>query len=204
MGSARTTIKATVSGVRSWRGGSRVLFAATLGAVALVCTACGGSSPSATAGTPAQLLSAGLAAQRSGNYTAAAADYKAVVSAAPTSSDACYAYYDLGVINQVDVSPANPAAAESYYRKCLALNPNFSDALYNLAIILTKSDPAQAESDYSQVVALAPTSVASAPAYVNLGFLLIAQGEKAQGIRDIQLAASLNPAFLKDVAAAEK
>jgi tetratricopeptide (TPR) repeat protein len=150
------------------------------------------------------LLAAGLAAQKSGNYTAAAADYKAVVQASPTSSYACYAYYDLGVINQVDVSPANLPAAESYYRKCLALNPNFSDALYNVAIILTKSDPVQAEADYAQVIALAPTSVASAPAYVNLGFLLIGQGQKAQGIHDIQIAASLNPAFLKDVAAAQK
>ncbi len=149
----RSTLPAEIGRARILRASKRLLFACTLGSVALLCTACGGSGGGQAAGSPSQLLAAGLSAQKTGNYSVAATDYKAVVQASPNSNLACYAYYDLGVIEQIDTSPANLPAAQNYYQKCIAINPNFSDALYNLAIILTKSSPAQAEADYAQVIA---------------------------------------------------
>jgi tetratricopeptide (TPR) repeat protein len=168
------------------------------GVLALLVSACGSNPPSTTTststtiatGSPTALLQAGLAAQKAGNVTVAISDYKEAVAAAPTSSTASYANYDLGDIAQIDQN--DPSAAETYYRAALAVNPNFVNALYNLAIILTPTQPLVAESDYLQVVTLDPSN---ADAHLNLGFIYNSEKEKAKANAQFAKATALDPSL---------
>jgi tetratricopeptide (TPR) repeat protein len=163
------------------------------GALALVASACG-SSPAASTGTTtptgsaSSLLAAGLQAQRSGNLTVAIADYKQVIALAPTATTAAYADYDLGYIAQVEQN--DTAAAATYYRSALAINPNFVNALYNLAIILTPTSPATAVANYQQVIALSPKN---ADAHLNLGFLYASESKPALAHAEFVAAGNLDP-----------
>jgi tetratricopeptide (TPR) repeat protein len=175
----------------------RSLVAAPIvvGALALVASACG-SSPTASTGTTtptgsaSSLLAAGLAAQKSGNVTVAVSDYKQVIALAPTASAASFADYNLGYIAQVN--QGDTAAATTYYRSALAINPNFVNALYNLAIILTPSQPAAAASSYKQVIALSPSN---ADAHLNLGFIYSSQGKKALAHLEFTKATAIDPSL---------
>jgi superkiller protein 3 len=171
------------------------------GALALVAAACGSSSPAATGtttatGSPTALLAAGLAAQKSGDITTATVDYQKVISLAPSSTTAAFANYDLGVIAQVDQN--NSTAAESYYRAALAVNPNFVNALYNLAILVTSSDPLNAENYYQQVISLDPSN---ADAHLNLGFVYNSQGQKALARAQFNKAIALQPSLASRIPA---
>jgi tetratricopeptide (TPR) repeat protein len=182
----------------------RSLIAAPLvvGALALVASACGSSpaSPGTNSGTsttipaskttPSGLLTAGLTAQKSKNFSVAVADYKQVIALAPTSSTASYADYDLGDIAQIDQN--DPSAAANYYKAAIALNPNFVNALYNLAIIVTASQPLQAQNYYEQVIALQPNN---ADAHLNLGFIYNSQGNKTEAHKEFTKATTLEPSL---------
>jgi tetratricopeptide (TPR) repeat protein len=188
----------------------RSIVAAPLaaGAIALIVSACGSSSSSTSStssGTsssstsPPALLSAGLAAQKAGNLTVAIADYKKVVALAPSSTTASYANYNLGDIAQIDQN--DPTAAETYYRAALAVNPNFVNALYNLAIILTPSQPLVAENYYQQVIAL---DSSNADAHLNLGFIYLSQGDTALAHAQFTKAIKLDPSLSSRIPASSK
>jgi tetratricopeptide (TPR) repeat protein len=172
-----------------------------LGALALIASACGSSPATSTgttvpSGSASSLLAAGLAAQKAGNVSVAVADYKQVIALAPTASTASFADYDLGYIAQVE--QGDTAAAATYYRSALAINPNFVNALYNLAIILTTSQPADAVSDYQQVIALSPSN---ADAHLNLGFIYSSQGKKALAHAQFTKATALDPSLASRIPA---
>jgi len=156
-------------------------FLALAGAAAL--SACGG--PSATA-TASQNLSAGIAAQRAGNYGTATTDYSKVLNAEPKN---VYALYDLGDVEQFQ---HQDAAAATHYQEALAVNPKFENALYNLAIIDSKSKPQQAKVLYLEIVALYPRD---AVARLNLGRVLLTLGEKKAAATQINLAVNLEPSL---------
>jgi tetratricopeptide (TPR) repeat protein len=181
----------------------RSLFAAPLVAcaIALVASACGSNaSPSATS-TPTNavaLLRAGVAAQTSGDLSVAIADYKQVINDGPDTTSAATADYDLGDIAQVDQKDLS--AATSYYRSALAVNPDFTSALYNLAIILTPTQPLVAENYYQQVIQISP---GNADAHLNLGFLYFSQGEKTQAHAQFKKATQLVPSLASRIPAAD-
>jgi tetratricopeptide (TPR) repeat protein len=166
------------------------------GALALLVSACGSSSPTSsnttTPGSPSALLTAGLAAQKTGNVTLAIDNFKKAVAAAPSAASASYANYDLGYIAQVNQNDAS--AASTYYRAALAVNPNFANALYNLAIVLTKSQPLVAENNYLQVIALQPNN---ADAHLNLGFLYSSKGSHTLAHAQFVKATALDPTLAK-------
>ena len=173
------------------------------GAIAVVASACGFSSsnppissaaPPAATGSAGELLTAGLNAQSAGDLSTATFDYQRVIQAAPSSSYAAYANYDLGEIAQVDNN--DTSAAASYYRASLALNPNFESALYNLAIIVTGSQPQQALDYYQQVVAIDPKN---ANAHLNEGFIYVTLGNHARAVNQFHQATNLNPSLLSRV-----
>ncbi|HWD24606.1 MAG TPA: tetratricopeptide repeat protein [Acidimicrobiales bacterium] len=173
------------------------------GTLALVASACGSSTPStsptsstAAPRSPAAFLSAGLAAQQAGNLSVAIDDYKKVIATAPGSSTSAYANYDLGVIAQVDQK--DPASAASEYRAALAVNPNFVDALYNLAIVLTPAQPLVAEHSYKRVIAIQPKN---ADAHLNLGFVYLTEGEKTQAHTEFTKAIALDLTLAKRIPA---
>ncbi len=163
--------------------GKRVL-AFAFGPVLIGVAACG------TQQTPAQtatnLVTQGLKAQLSGDLATAARDYQQAIQADANNT---VSHYDLGTIydQQGDI-----AKAVVQYRAALVINPAFTDAVFNLAVDMTRSAPSTAEQLYSKVIAQQP---AFAAAWLNLGFLLQGQGETAQAKADLAKAIALDPAL---------
>ena len=165
-------------GQRLVRAGVAVAFA--IGG-ASVLAACGGPSAAQSANTT---LTAGITAQRAGDYGTATTDYEKVLSIQPKNQ---YALYDLGDVEQFQ---HQSAAAETHYKQALVINPKFENALYNLAILETPSDPAGAKALYLQVIAITPQD---AVARLNLGRVLLTLGLKKAGDAQINLAVKIQP-----------
>jgi Tfp pilus assembly protein PilF len=139
------------------------------------------NSPAQQAST---LLNTGLAAQMAGRTSDAADDYRKVLQLDPRNY---WAYYNLGVI---DHQAGRTDSAERNYRSALVINPDFVPALYNLAIIRSAATPKEAEDLYRHGISIQPTN---ATLHLNLGFLLIQEGLKAEGQAELDKAVKLDP-----------
>jgi tetratricopeptide (TPR) repeat protein len=169
---------------------------AILAAVAAACGGGGGSANNGNSGgaqaggttaSTSQIntwLSQGLAAQNAGNYPTAIADYNQILAVQPANY---LALYDLGLIEQLQNKITD---AENHYRASLAVNPNFAPALFNLAILVTPSSPSQASALYQQVLSLQPNN---ASAHLNLGYVDLTLGSRAEAITQFRAAIRLDP-----------
>jgi tetratricopeptide (TPR) repeat protein len=181
-------------------GASRVLPSVVLAAaLTLGATACSGndsstkSSSSSTAPDPQKAkaaLNAGLKAHAAGDLTTAAADYKKTLKYDPNNK---FALYNLALI---DEAAGNYGLAEQKYGAALKSDPAYEPALFNLAILRTGRDPKEAISLYKRAVT---ANKKDASAWLNLGLLLRAAGNKAEGNKAVIRAIALNPK-LKDPA----
>jgi tetratricopeptide (TPR) repeat protein len=143
------------------------------------------------------LLAAGIAAEQSGSYAAAITDFNQVLQIAPNDkNDDMYAYYNRGLSEQLT---NNHASAQTDYDSALAINPNFAPALYNLAIVVTSSNPARAQDLYLQVIAIQPQNWA---AHLNLAFVYQTLGNTASAIDQFKIAVKGDPKFVSNVPAA--
>jgi tetratricopeptide (TPR) repeat protein len=131
------------------------------------------------------LITSGLHAEASNQLTQAVNDFTSAAQKDPTDA---VAYYDLGDLYQVRLGQAT--LAENAYNKALLANPNYQSAMFNLAILETKSNPQGAISLYNQLLKLNPNDANS---NFNLGLLLISQGQTTQGQGDVTKAVFLNP-----------
>ena len=122
----------------------------------------------ANSATASQLISAGLAAERSGDTARAFSDFQAAAADDPSN---LYAHYDLGYVYQ---ERGDSTDALAQYRRALSIDPKFSDALYNLGVLEAQSNPASAIEYYKQDLKVNPKN---ASANFNLGVLLIRQGQ---------------------------
>jgi tetratricopeptide (TPR) repeat protein len=156
--------------------------------LALSLAACtnGGTSGS----TANQLVTQGLAAEQGGNLNQAFSDYQAAVTKDPNNK---YAHYDLGYIYQ---QRNDTQDATTEYDKVLQLDPTFTRAIYNLAVLEAPTDPSGAIALYKQDLQLDSTN---ASANFNLGVLLVKEGQVPQGQSYIQIALRLNPALASDL-----
>jgi tetratricopeptide (TPR) repeat protein len=136
------------------------------------------------------LLNAGLAAQAAGRTSEASSDYHKILQMNPNNT---YAYYNLGLMDQ---QAGRTDSAERNYRAALKISPDFPSALFNLAIIRTGPDPKEAEDLYRHTIAVTPNN---AWAHLNLGFLLIQEGIKAEGVAELQKALKLDPSLVTRV-----
>jgi tetratricopeptide (TPR) repeat protein len=152
--------------------------------LALGVAACSGGSPTPKAQAQS-LISQGLTAESSGQIGPAVNDFNAAATQNPTSP---IAYYDLGVAYQLKLN--QPAKAASEYNKALLADPTYKPALYNLAILDSKSDPQNAISLYNKLLKLNPNDP---NVNFNLGLLLIAQNQTTLGQAAIQKAIFLQP-----------
>lgn len=180
--------------------GRRVLPAVMLTAsLALGTAACGGndtgdkgssSSTVSSAKKASAALNKGLAAHAKGDLTTAEKDYKLTLRYDPTNK---FALYNLALI---DEAQGNYGLAEAKYRAALKSDPAYEPALYNLALLRTGRDPKEAISLYLRAVRANPRD---ASAFLNLGLLQRAAGQKAKGDANVAKAIALNPK-LKDPA----
>jgi Tfp pilus assembly protein PilF len=185
-----------VQGARRHTHGARWVTICPLAVVALVTAACSSNGPSATpSGTANQLVGAGLAAQQQGQIPQAKQDYQAAIGKDPNNK---YAYYDLGVIYQ---QAQDSTDASTDYRRALVIDPNFKPALFNMAVLETSSDPHGAIALYQQLLQLNPND---ANVNFNLGLLLIAQGQPAQGHADLSKAVQIDPSLTSRLPAGTK
>lgn len=147
--------------------------------------ACGGSSGQ---GTPAQqaaaLVTKGLEAQLAGDLSTAKSDYQQATQLDHTNK---YAYYDLGTVYD---KLGDKVQAIQDYQTTLVIDPNFVDALFNLAVDTTASNPPGAEQLYRKVISLQPKL---ASAWLNLGFVLMSEGNSAGAQAAWAKAVSLDP-----------
>jgi tetratricopeptide (TPR) repeat protein len=160
----------------------------SVAALAVLLSACGtAASPQQSDAQKANvLLNSGLAAHQAGRSAEAAADYRKALALEPQNK---WAHYNLGLIEQ---NNGQAAAAEADYRAVVTADPNFIGALYNLAILRTASAPDEAADLYRRAIAVAPNM---GSAHLNLGFLLISMGQKAQGQAELDKAVAIEPAL---------
>ena len=173
---------------------STLIVGLVLGA-GLVSAGCSNGPPAASAPPAAQsngLVRAGLHAQAHGQLAMAMTDYEAASIKDPTNK---YAYYDMGVIYQ---DRGDGGDAQSAYHRSLLADPNYKPALFNLAVLVTPTDPVQAKALYDQLLSLNPDDP---NVNFNLGLLLISQNQLSQGHADLAKAIQLDPALRSRVPA---
>jgi Tfp pilus assembly protein PilF len=143
----------------------------------------------AACGTPqsaATLVALGLKAQLSGDLTTAEDNYQQAIK---LDANNVLAHYDLGT---VDDRHGKTSLAVGEYTAALVIDPTFTDALFNLAVDTTSSDPSGAKGLYLKVVSESPTFAA---AWLNVGFIFQAEGNTAEARADWTKAASLEPSL---------
>jgi Flp pilus assembly protein TadD len=162
--------------------GNRSVLAISTFAVLLV--ACG--APAAAKVSATSLITQGLKAQLSGDASTAKSDYLQAIHLSPNND---IAHFDLGTVYD---QQRNTVLAEQEYRLALVIAPNFTNALFNLAVDTAGTNPPSAELLYTKVVTLQPKFAA---AWLNLGFALLAQGKTSAAHADWAKAILLNPAL---------
>jgi tetratricopeptide (TPR) repeat protein len=172
---------------------SLFLFAPALLAVGLLAAGCGSGSPPSAASSADSLISQGLSAESHGQNQRALQDFSEAVAKNPSAP---IAYYDLGVIYQQQLNKPNQAASE--FNKALLADPNYKPALYDLAILETSANPLQAINLYQQLLKLNPNDP---NVLFNLGLLLYAHNQVAQGKADLNKAISIDPSLKSRVPA---
>jgi tetratricopeptide (TPR) repeat protein len=188
---AQRAESATVPSKRNWSSsggarGSRIRRVAVFAPLPLllVLAACGSQ------GTPAQsatgLVTQGLKAELGGDLTTAESDYRQAI-ALDANND--IAHFDLGTVYD---EQRNTTQAVEEYQTALVIAPNFTDALFNLAVDTAGSDAPSAMELYSKVVALQPSFAA---AWLNLGFALESQGNTTAAKADWAKAVALEPSL---------
>lgn len=134
----------------------------------------------------AQSLEEGLKAHAEGRLDDATKAYRQVLVHDSANK---FAYYNLGLIDQTN---ERQASAETNYRRALEFDPNFAEAMFNLAILVTTKDSEEAKSLYEKLLAGNPDY---ANGHLNLGFLLLSMGRTAEGNAELDKAVALDPSL---------
>jgi superkiller protein 3 len=185
-----------VDGIGSWARDRRVL-GLVLGLVlvtgiALFARSSGGGTEQEQA---QEAVNEGLAAHQDGDLQAAEDAYRRALELDPQNP---FAYYNLGVIRQAQ---GDVEGAETNYRIAVGIAPNFAAALFNLAIIRADAGASEEAVElYEHIVEVTPIEGADPPTvrlvaatHLNLGFLLIDQGDEEQGQAELDEAVRLDP-----------
>jgi tetratricopeptide (TPR) repeat protein len=145
----------------------------TLGSLAL--TSCGsGSNTSASshsttsssgqtgASSAAALINTGIAQANAKQYQQAETTFRDVLVVSPNNK---YAWYNLGLIAQVQ-NQSSPAIAD--YSKAVSIDPKYTPAMYNKAILLERTNLQSALAVYQQITSINPKA---ATAYLRESFV---------------------------------
>jgi Tfp pilus assembly protein PilF len=169
-----------------WIGLVALLALAVAGFINLVA-----SKPDAVQAT--DYVSAGLTAQSQGRIDDAREDYRQALAHDPRNK---FAYFNLGTLDQ---QAGHDGLAVADYEAALEADGNFVPALYNLAILITPSDPSTAVTLYQRAIQAQPDD---ASAHLNLGFLLHNLGRDAEAMLEFADAVRLDPTLASRIPAA--
>jgi hypothetical protein len=139
------------------------------------------TSPAAQA-----LIRQGSSALNHGQRNEALADFNAAIALDPADTDAVF---DLGVVDQ---RLGRVAAAEAAYDRAHFLDPRFTPALYNKAVLDSSTNPVEAIGLYRRVLQIKPGDPDSE---FNLGLLLVRSGQNAEGEQLIHAAVLAEPSL---------
>lgn len=157
-------------------------------ASAVFIASCGSSTPPSPSSAAGTLVAKGRQAEAAGRFKAAVADFHA--AAAKDHSDAV-PLYELGALYQ---RLGFPDEAGTAYKQALSIKPKYRNAMFNLAVVDTKSQPQAAENLYNELLLQNPKD---AQVDFNLGLLLIAQNQPTPGHQLLKHAIKLDPALAK-------
>jgi Tfp pilus assembly protein PilF len=175
------------------------ISAAVLAVIATTMAACSNSPAGNTAGKGGDLdstnatritalLQTGISQANQQNWSAASATFQDALKIDPGN---LYVNYDLGVVAQ---GAGNSTEAISYYNKALAIDTNYTPAMYNEAILLEKSQPKQAIAMYQKIVSINPQA---STAYLRMAFVQAEQGDQAAAKANDAKAISIDPTLGK-------
>jgi tetratricopeptide (TPR) repeat protein len=163
---------------------------AVVAVLAVLVTACVAGLVTASDPFPAEAkLAAAYRAQQGGDLAGAAELYTEVVEADPANATA---QFNLGLIHHTQ---ADLFGAAERYEAALDANPTFVPALFNLAVVRAETDPSAAIDLYRRLLAVEPDHAA---ANLNLGVLLLEQGDAAEASGLIDRALALDPSLRLD------
>lgn len=143
--------------------------------------ACGGSTNLTSAGTTSattgqssaasatSLLTSGIAQANAKQYKQAETTFHAVLILSPDNK---FAWYNLGLLAQIQNQAATALAD---YGKAISIDPKYTPAMYNKAILLERTDLRSALALYRQIIAINPKA---ATAYLRESFVYDRLGDK--------------------------
>lgn len=132
------------------------------------------------------LIREGAASLSQRQFARSIADFQAALALDPADTDV---EFDLGVVAQREGLRASAVAA---YNRALFLDPRFTGAIYNLAVLDTTTSPQTAMSLYERVLRLKP---GDADSEFNLGLLLVSSGQQSSGERLMGAAVATEPSL---------
>jgi tetratricopeptide (TPR) repeat protein len=129
------------------------------------------TSAQSAAKSAAALLKAGIAQANAKQYQQAETTFRNVLVVSPKNK---LAWYNLGVLAQIR---NRPASALSAYSRALSIDPRYTPAMYNKAILLEQANPHAALALYQQITSVNPKA---ATAYLRESFVYDRLGDKGR------------------------
>ena len=133
------------------------------------------SSSASSAGSTAQsataLINTGIAQANAKQYQQAETTFRNVLVLSPKNK---FAWYNLGLLAQVQNKAADALAD---YSRALSIDPKYTPAMYNKAILLERTNLRSALALYQQITSINPKA---ATAYLREGFVYQRLGDKSR------------------------
>jgi tetratricopeptide (TPR) repeat protein len=164
----------------------------TLAGLALTSCGSGSSTSKSTASSSGQgaassataLINTGIAQANGKQYQQAETTFRDVLVLSPNNK---FAWYNLGLIAQVQ-NQSSPALAD--YSKALSIDPKYTPAMYNKAILLERTNLHSALNLYQQITSINPKA---ATAYLRESFVYDRLRDKSQAKQARTRALALDP-----------
>ncbi len=151
------------------------------------------SSATSRANSTSALITAGIAQADARQFQQAQTTFHDVLVLDPSNK---FALYNLGLIAQVQ---NHPSAALASYTRAVAIDPTYTPAMYNKAILLEGTDAHSALSLYQRITSINPKA---ATAYLRESFVYDRLGDKAKAAQARARAIALDKRLATVTAAA--
>ena len=128
------------------------------------------TSAGSTANSAAALINQGIAEANAKQYQQAKTTFRDVLVLSPKNK---FAWYNLGLLAQVQNKAADALVD---YSRAISIDPKYTPAMYNKAILLERTNLRSALALYQQITSINPKA---ATAYLREGFVYQRLGDKS-------------------------